>query len=73
MSGWDDPVGRIRELERQVSAARAAIDREEAGGCHHGHQQGETNECNACTASRIGEALDAAGPGAVKLPRPTHA
>lgn len=24
MSGWDDPVGRIRELERELSARRAA-------------------------------------------------
>jgi hypothetical protein len=25
MSGWDDPVGRIRELERRLSAVKAEI------------------------------------------------
>lgn len=44
-------AGRLHELADALLAA----------GCHHGHQQGETDECNACTAFSLLRAMDGRG------------
>lgn len=53
---------------RENSAAQAALGRVRdladallAGGCHYRHQQGETDECNACTAFSFLRAIDGEG------------
>lgn len=48
----------LYEAERAAHAelrerVRELADIEEARGCHYRHQQGETDECNACTAARV--------------------
>lgn len=54
---------RREEGERIAQAIENEADRLSAGGCNPRHQQGQTDECNACTAFDIATIARAASVG----------
>lgn len=46
-------LAEVKASREALARVEDAIDREESRGCHYRHQQGETDECNGCTAARI--------------------